>query len=143
MTPPIVIRRCQLEIDLENKDLPTLQCWRDRERTVNPKLLEGMTCDVEGKVFERDGKEIHRWETICRPAERVYRRFWMKPSPKVLKELQEELKRQKPHSKSAAPTNSEPPCPPPAGSHPPAPSPKSQPKPKARISFPDKDVISP
>ncbi len=124
MSPPVVIARCQIEIDLEKKQPPMVHCQIDRERIANPKLQEGMVCETELKVFEWDGKLIHRWETLCRPEERVFRRLQPGLNPRVIEELKQKLK----HRQSK-----------------PQPAPQSQPQPRPQpktITYTAKDVIS-
>ena len=88
---PVILIGCQIGFDLDKKDLPTVVCRRDRERLANPKLQEGMVCENRFEVFEQDRKLIHRYEIICRPAEKVYRRLNVDEG-KQLEHLKERLR---------------------------------------------------
>ncbi|HKY64519.1 MAG TPA: hypothetical protein VJR29_14015 [bacterium] len=88
MPDPVILSRCVIEIDLEQKSLPEIKCWRDRERTVNPDLQKGMTCESRVEVFEKDGKRVHVFDRICRP-EKVLRKLRHQPHDKVIRQLRE------------------------------------------------------
>jgi hypothetical protein len=94
MPGPVVIAGCKIEIDLSGKSLPKLECRIDRERTANPDLQKGLVCETEFDVFNRDGKQIQRWEVVCRPPMKLYKKLRNALSPNLIEELKERMRHQ-------------------------------------------------
>ncbi|HKX12491.1 MAG TPA: hypothetical protein VJP40_05010 [bacterium] len=96
MPKPVVIARCEIAIDPAKQSLPTIKCWADRERTVNPELQKGLVCETEFDTFERGGKQVQRWEVVCAPPMKIYRRLRHALSPNLVEELRERMRSKQP-----------------------------------------------
>jgi hypothetical protein len=95
MPNPVFLGGCQVKVDLDKKSPAEIECRYDRERLANPELQEGMVCGPQISSFEKDRKLYLRFELVCRPAVRVFRKLHYVPSPKVMEELKQLLRQQK------------------------------------------------
>ena len=92
---PIVIRACRVELDLKGESAPKIDCWYDRERTVNPELQKGLVCKPEVELTEENGKLIQRFGIICRPPVKILHERRYAPKPEVMRELKQHLRKEK------------------------------------------------
>lgn len=95
MPDPIVISACRVELDLKGESAPKIDCWYDRERSVNPELQKGLVCKAEVELTEQDGKLVQRFGVFCRPPVRILHERRFAPKPEVMRELKELLRKEK------------------------------------------------